>query len=78
MGWQIPICQKGLRTLKKSIPDYFCRIGIRQPRHFRYRLLFGNETKLKRWFDEEVNHPEELLKKRVGFHPNQVILLIYR
>ena len=29
MGWQIPICQKGRRPLKKSMPDGICRIGIR-------------------------------------------------
>ena len=31
MGWQIPICQKGCSSLKKSMPDGICRIGIRQP-----------------------------------------------
>jgi len=60
MGWQIPICQKErspLQTFKKNMPDGICRIGIRQPRFFRYRMLFGNETKLKRGVDQEVSHP---------------------
>ncbi len=46
-----------LQTFKKSMPDGICRIGIRQPRFFRYHLLFGNETKLKRGVDQEVSHP---------------------
>ncbi len=31
MGWQIPICQKERSSLKKSMPDGICRIGVRQP-----------------------------------------------
>ena len=50
--------------LKKSMPDSICRIGVRQPRHFRYHLLFGNEINRKRWVDQEVNLPEERRPRR--------------
>ena len=59
MGWQILSLPKRTQFFKKSMPYGICRIGIRQPRFFRYRLLIGNEIKRKRWVDEDVNHPEE-------------------
>ncbi|HPB18708.1 MAG TPA: hypothetical protein PLL35_02520, partial [Candidatus Cloacimonas sp.] len=51
-------------------PIFFCRIGIRQPRYFRYRLFFGNEKKLKRWADEDVNHPGFWVDEEVN-HPEE-------
>ena len=47
------------------MPDGICRIGIRQPRFFRYPLLFGNEIKRERWVDEDVNHPGVLVDQEV-------------
>ena len=55
---------KRTQFFKKNIPEGICRIGIRQPRHFRYRLLFGNEINRKRWVDQEVNLPEERRPRR--------------
>jgi len=70
------ICRIGIRqpipkrseTFKKNMPDGICRIGVRQPRYFRYRLFFGNEKKLKRWADEDVNHPGFWVDEEVN-HP---------
>jgi len=59
MGWQIPICQKMSQSFKKNMPEGICRIGVRQPRHFRYRLPCDKETKCERWVDQKVNLPKE-------------------
>ncbi|HPZ02523.1 MAG TPA: hypothetical protein PLI24_07410 [Candidatus Cloacimonas sp.] len=50
MGWQknglansdLP---KRSETFERSMPDGICRIGIRQPRHFRYRFFFSVKKK---------------------------------
>ncbi|HQO18574.1 MAG TPA: hypothetical protein PLJ85_05295, partial [Candidatus Cloacimonas sp.] len=56
------------------MPDGICRIGIRQPMHFRYLLLFGNEIKRERWVDQEVNHPEERRNSVRGYQKQRLWL----